>query len=52
MREVSGNDAVWAKERSIAVQNYAKDVFSIERYRDTLKKHIEKIIENKKGQPR
>lgn len=52
VREVSGNDAVWAKERSIAVQNYAKDVFSIERYRDTLKKHIEKIIENKKGQPR
>ncbi|MBI4098646.1 MAG: hypothetical protein HY437_01275 [Candidatus Magasanikbacteria bacterium] len=46
-REVSSHDAAWQKERSIAVQKYAQDVFSIERYRETLKKYIQAIEKGK-----
>jgi len=49
VREVSSHDAAWAQERSIAVQNYAKDIFSIERYRETLKKYIETIEKEKRA---
>ena len=52
VRDVSSRDAAWQKERAIAVQNYTKDIFSIERYRETLKKYIQTIVENKKCQPR
>jgi len=47
VHEVSDHDTAWAEERSSAVQNYAKDVFSIERYRETLKKHIQTIEKEK-----
>ena len=51
VQEASSHDAPWYAARAVAVQNYAKDIFSVERYRETLKAHIETIIKNKKGQP-
>lgn len=44
VRDVTSRDTAWHKEHSIAIRKYAREQFSVRRYTDILKQHIETII--------
>lgn len=43
--DTTSRDAAWHKEHSIEIQKYAREEFSVRRYTDILKQHIQTIIQ-------